>query len=141
MRSHDRWFVFQHNKSHLIDSSPYYLIFILILEPAFRRQGHALSALRLLLLYACQPRPAEALPSNKLPVSPASLVVRIGASNAPSIALFTRLGFGVSKRVDVFDEIEMRFGWDSARGKQIGVEEKRKAWAEGGEVKEVVYDG
>ncbi|ADV24523.1 hypothetical protein I305_06640 [Cryptococcus gattii E566] len=35
---------------------------------------------------------------------------KIGASNRPSIHLFRKLGFGIVKHVQVFDEIELRWG-------------------------------
>lgn len=73
-------------------------------EPAYRRKGLAIAALRLLLRYAISP---------PLSVQPSQLVVRVGASNNPSIALFNRLGFFQSKYVAAFDEVELRFGWDA----------------------------
>lgn len=73
-------------------------------EPAFRRKGLALTALQLLLSYATSPdAPAP------LPVPRERLVVRIGEKNTPSIRLFEKLGFAITKRVAVFEEIEMRF--------------------------------
>ncbi|EAL18729.1 hypothetical protein CNBI3150 [Cryptococcus deneoformans B-3501A] len=39
-----------------------------------------------------------------------ALSLLIGASNLPSIHLFRKLGFGVVKHVQVFDEMELRWG-------------------------------
>ena len=36
------------------------------------------------------------------------LVVRIGEDNSPSIRLFEKLGFVITKRVEIFNEVEMR---------------------------------
>lgn len=76
---------------------------VMIAEPAYRRQRLAHTALSLLLAYATSP--ASPAP---LPVPPARLVARIGQDNAPSIRLFESLGFEVVRRVDVFNELEMR---------------------------------
>jgi ribosomal protein S18 acetylase RimI-like enzyme len=82
------------------------------LEPAYRRKGMATEALHLLLWYATTPSiPSEghiSLARPPLPLPRDRLVVRIGASNAPSIALFEALGFKIVRRVEVFDEFEMR---------------------------------
>ena len=75
-----------------------------IAEPAFRRKGLALTALELLLSYATSPTTSHA----PLPVSKEQLVVRIGEKNEPSIRLFEKLGFAITKHVAVFQEIEMR---------------------------------
>lgn len=37
------------------------------------------------------------------------LVTRIGSTNIPSRRLFEKLGFQISKRVEIFDEIEMKY--------------------------------
>lgn len=37
-------------------------------------------------------------------------MVKISTSNAPSLALFRRLGFGEVGRSEVWQEVEMRFG-------------------------------
>lgn len=50
---------------------------------------------------AASPRP--------LPVPRDRLVVRIGETNVPSIRLFEKLGFSVTKHVAVFEEVELRF--------------------------------
>lgn len=52
---------------------------------------------------------APALVPSPLKVPPAALVTRISESNTPSIRLFEKLGFRVTKRVEVFGEIEMRW--------------------------------
>jgi len=71
---------------------------VMIAEPAYRGQRRAHAALTLLLSYA----------RDTLGVRTESFVVRIGASNARSIALFAALGFSVVRTVAVFDEVEMR---------------------------------
>ena len=47
-----------------------------------------------------------------LPINPSSLVVRIGEANESSISLFEKLGFVLTKRVEVFQEVELRFRGD-----------------------------
>ncbi|KAG5717860.1 hypothetical protein E4T56_gene1427 [Termitomyces sp. T112] len=94
---------------------------IMIAEPAFRRKGLALEALQLMLEYATgypssyfsdvsQPRlmlpPAQ---SKGLGIPPSSLVARISDTNTPSIRLFELLGFRITRRVAVFNEVELRF--------------------------------
>jgi len=49
-------------------------------------------------------------PMFPLPIPPTSLLTRISESNVPSIKLFEKLGFRISKRVEVFGEVEMRWG-------------------------------
>ena len=44
-----------------------------------------------------------------LPIPRERLVARIGEKNAASRRLFEKLGFAITKRVAVFEEIEMRF--------------------------------
>lgn len=52
-----------------------------------------------------------------LPVLKESLVARIGDQNTASIALFQKLGFEITKHVDVFEETELRYaGKDSSSG-------------------------
>ncbi|KDQ17488.1 hypothetical protein BOTBODRAFT_29666 [Botryobasidium botryosum FD-172 SS1] len=93
---------------------------VMIAEPAYRRNGHGHTALRLLLLYASAP---------PLAVNPRNFVARIGAKNEPSIALFKKLGFALTKYVEAFDEVEMRFGHGrSERQSGIG----REFWMGGG---------
>ena len=79
-----------------------------LLEPAFRRKGLAYTALQLLLSYATSPTMA-------LGILRARLVARIGERNAPSIRLFEKLGFAVTKRVAVFEEVEMRYAGTDAQ--------------------------
>lgn len=99
-----------------------------LLEQAYRRKGLALEALRLILQYATSP--TLSVSNSPLPVSPTSLVVRIGASNQASISLFTRLGFSVSKHVEVFDEVEMKFAYDPATGEHIDTAQLVQGWAD-----------
>lgn len=47
-----------------------------------------------------------------LHIPAASLVTRITESNEPSIRLFEKLGFKITKRVTVFEEVEMRWRAD-----------------------------
>ncbi|CAL1697196.1 unnamed protein product [Somion occarium] len=77
---------------------------VMIADPAYRRRGYASRALQLLLSYATSPSsPAP------LPIPPHVLVVRIGEGNGASLRVFERLGFVITKRVEVFKELEMRF--------------------------------
>lgn len=80
-------------------------------EPAYRRKGLALTALQLMLSYATSPAPPFVLAATHapLPVPREKLVVRIGDKNEPSIRLFQKLGFAITKHVEVFEEIEMRY--------------------------------
>ncbi|EKM60317.1 uncharacterized protein PHACADRAFT_132799 [Phanerochaete carnosa HHB-10118-sp] len=84
---------------------------IMIAEPAYRRRGFASAALQTMLSYAT----ASDSPS-PLPVPKERLVVRIGEKNEASIRLFEKLGFAITKRVAVFEEIEMRFQPESEPG-------------------------
>ncbi|RDX41112.1 acyl-CoA N-acyltransferase [Lentinus brumalis] len=77
---------------------------IMIAESAYRRRGVAYTALQLMLSYATDP----SSPS-PLPVPKDRLVARIGEKNQASIRLFEKLGFTVTKRVAVFEEVELRF--------------------------------
>lgn len=52
---------------------------------------------------------------------PQQLIARIGRSNAPSIKLFESLGFGVSKVVEVFDEVELRWGHEPDQAESTAV--------------------
>ncbi|QRV76153.1 GNAT family acetyltransferase [Ceratobasidium sp. AG-Ba] len=101
---------------------------IMIAEREYRRKGLAQETLGLFLNYVTQ----ESL---GLALSPYQLVVRIGTSNAPSRALFERLGFIVSKEVAVFDEVEMRWCWDMT-GSQPAISEDtiRALWGSGGKL-------
>ncbi|KAJ6501916.1 N-acetyltransferase 9-like protein [Mycena sanguinolenta] len=90
---------------------------IMIAEREYRRKGFALEALQLMLGYAtasskgpflCE-NPPDTLKGSPLPVPPTSLLARIFESNVPSIRLFEKLGFHITKRVEVFGEVEMRW--------------------------------
>jgi len=113
---------------------------IMIAERDYRRKGYGLEALRLLFRYATDQTTfssSSSLPvptpfSPRLPVNPA-LVVRVGASNRPSIALFHKLGFSVSKHVEVFDEVEMKFAWDSNSSQHLDVDKWVSSWTPGDE--------
>jgi hypothetical protein len=59
-----------------------------------------------------------------LPISPSHLIARISTSNQPSIHLFQKLGFGITKTVEVFSEVELRWGWDPTTSTQNN-DEKR----------------
>ncbi|GJE89227.1 acyl-CoA N-acyltransferase [Phanerochaete sordida] len=90
---------------------------IMIAERAYRRRGFAATALQMLLSYATapdSPRP--------LPVPKERLVVRIGEKNEPSMRLFEKLGFAITKRVAVFEEVEMRFQSEGAPGSWVAGE-------------------
>ena len=50
-----------------------------------------------------------------LPVPKERLVARIGEENEPSIRLFEKLGFGITKRVAVFEEVELRYNGEDAK--------------------------
>jgi len=92
---------------------------IMIAEPAYRRRGLAQEALQLMLSYATgTPRlfrvdtDCRSTPS-PLHIPAAYLVTRITESNEPSIRLFEKLGFKITKRVAVFEEVEMRWRADT----------------------------
>ncbi|KAF8348526.1 N-acetyltransferase 9-like protein [Amanita rubescens] len=92
---------------------------IMIAEPAYRRRGLAQEALQLMLSYATgTPRlfrvdtDCRSTPS-PLHIPAAYLVTRITESNEPSIRLFEKLGFKITKRVPVFEEVEMRWRADT----------------------------
>lgn len=108
-------------------------------EPSFRRKGLALEALQLMLGYATGQPQAFAVHrtdtsssqsdstskststrtpiiyhqqnfhDSPLKIPPIYLVTRISDNNTPSIRLFEKLGFMVTKRVEVFREVEMRY--------------------------------
>ncbi|KAJ7481058.1 GNAT domain-containing protein [Mycena galericulata] len=93
---------------------------IMIAERDYRRKGFALEALQLMLGYAtassdehfhCHNPSSiqDALQGSPLPVPATSLLTRISESNIPSIRLFEKLGFKITKRVEVFEEVEMRW--------------------------------
>ncbi|KAJ8515917.1 hypothetical protein ONZ45_g6715 [Pleurotus djamor] len=96
---------------------------IMIAEQDFRRKGLALETLQLMLGYATgsstgtfPPPSSSTLTSGQtpaclppLPVPASSLVTRISEFNTPSIKLFEKLGFAVTKHVAVFQEVEMHY--------------------------------
>ncbi|KAJ6622894.1 GNAT domain-containing protein [Mycena sp. CBHHK59/15] len=89
---------------------------IMIAERGYRRKGCALEALQLMLGYATagsflgHVSSLNDLKDSPLPVPPTSLLTRISEANTPSISLFEKLGFSITKRVEVFGEVEMRWG-------------------------------
>lgn len=112
---------------------------IMIAEPSFRRKGLALEALQLMLGYATGQSQAFAVQSvnttdtpqsnsfksnstliyheqsfdnSPLRIPPSCLLTRISDDNIPSIRLFEKLGFTITKRVEVFREVEMRYSED-----------------------------
>ena len=98
------------------------------IEYAYRRRGLALEALKLILIYATDspedfmgsPLSRDVPPPPKpLPIAPQRLVVRISHDNRPSISLFERLRFAVTKIVHVFGEIEMRFVGSGSDSSQV----------------------
>lgn len=62
--------------------------------------------------------------TSTLPLPPSHLIARISRSNTASIALFKKLGFGVVKVVEVWDEVEMRWGWVEGSGEGEGGEDE-----------------
>ena len=51
----------------------------------------------------------DAALTSPLNIPPAFLVTRISESNTASIRLFEKLGFRLTKKVEVFSEVEMRW--------------------------------
>ncbi|KAJ7143127.1 GNAT domain-containing protein [Mycena crocata] len=90
---------------------------VMIADREYRRKGLAFEALQLMLGYATAStnnyfinrNPSSALQGSPLPVPPTTLLTRITESNLPSIRLFEKLGFHITKRVEVFREVEMRW--------------------------------
>ncbi|KAF8510818.1 acyl-CoA N-acyltransferase [Hysterangium stoloniferum] len=76
-------------------------------EPSYRRKDVAHSALNLIFDYATSP---DGPPPLRIP--PNKLVVRIGEDNTSSIRLFEKLSFVVTRRVAVFQEVELRYRGD-----------------------------
>ncbi|KAJ3807022.1 GNAT domain-containing protein [Lentinula aff. lateritia] len=99
---------------------------IMIAEPLYRRRGYAKEALRLMFEYVTG-RPTSYFIQNprvemsqgeetrqisvKMPhsIPPTSLITRISDTNTPSIKLFEKLGFRITKHVEVFEEVELRW--------------------------------
>ncbi|KGB79856.2 hypothetical protein CNBG_5694 [Cryptococcus deuterogattii R265] len=90
---------------------------IMIASKEDRRKGFAIEALSLFLSYL----------TTALPLPPTHLIAKIGASNRPSIHLFRKLGFGIVKHVQVFDEIELR--WGAKDAEDLGLEELKEVTA------------
>lgn len=95
-------------------------------EPLYRRRGYAQEALRLMFQYVTgcptahfiqNPRVkmSQREETHQVPVKmphsipPTSLIARISDKNTPSIKLFERLGFQITKHVEVFEEVELRW--------------------------------
>lgn len=53
--------------------------------------------------------PPPTISISSLNIPPTCLVTRISESNIASIRLFEKLGFRVTKKVEVFSEVEMRW--------------------------------
>ena len=63
--------------------------------------------------------PPSIIFDSPLRIPPSCLLTRISDTNIPSIRLFEKLGFTVTKRVEVFREVEMRY---RPRGRLLKVE-------------------
>lgn len=99
---------------------------IMIAETVYRRRGFAFEALQLILRYATgapstyfgSPSSAasavDATLVSPLNIPPTCLVTRISESNTASISLFEKLGFRLTKKVEVFREVEMRWSQPTA---------------------------
>lgn len=86
---------------------------IMIAEPGWRRKGLAKEALELFLHYISQeptphPSGADVSVASPFPVHADQMFARALLDNAPSIALFERVGFQRYKEVPVFNEVELR---------------------------------
>ncbi|KAK4704638.1 hypothetical protein P7C70_g1573, partial [Phenoliferia sp. Uapishka_3] len=84
---------------------------LMIAVSSTRRQGFGQAALKIFLSYA----------SKELKLPPSAFFSRIGIKNAPSLALFEKLGFSKIKVVEAFGEVEMgytgehdKWGWEPA---------------------------
>ncbi|KAL5495892.1 hypothetical protein ACEPAI_1356 [Sanghuangporus weigelae] len=107
---------------------------IMIAEKSYRRTGLATEALQLLLSFATSfhydPSPPSSNSDNavahphSLPISADKLFALIGVKNSASQALFAKLGFVETRRVEVFDEAEMRLVDDD-------LSRRAKEWAKG----------
>ncbi|KAJ3860732.1 GNAT domain-containing protein [Lentinula novae-zelandiae] len=80
---------------------------IMIAEPLYRRRGYAQEALRLMFQYVTETHQVPVKMPHSIP--PTSLIARISDKNTPSIKLFERLGFQITKHVEVFEEVELRW--------------------------------
>ncbi|KAJ3888477.1 GNAT domain-containing protein [Lentinula edodes] len=80
---------------------------IMIAEPLYRRRGYAQEALRLMFQYVTETHQVPVKMPHSIP--PTSLITRISDKNTPSIKLFERLGFRITKHVEVFEEVELRW--------------------------------
>lgn len=86
---------------------------IMVAEPAYRRKGYAREALQLMLYYATgHPFSSSTTIESPLKIAPTRLLTRISEANEASISLFETLGFKLTKRIQVFAEIEMRWQAD-----------------------------
>lgn len=85
---------------------------VMIADTAYRRQGLASEALRLLFYYVtARPTPlphGESQGRSPLMLDPTHIFSRIHESNAASRALFEDLGFVVGKESNVFSEMELQ---------------------------------
>ena len=85
---------------------------VMIAVDAYRRQGLASEALRLLFHYVtARPTPlphGESQGPSPLMLDPTHIFARIHESNAASRALFEELGFVVGKESNVFSEMELQ---------------------------------
>ncbi|RSH89575.1 hypothetical protein EHS25_002126 [Saitozyma podzolica] len=102
---------------------------IMIASPDDRRKGFAREALTLFLGYA--------IPT--LGLRPTNLIARIGRSNSASMALFESLGFGIVKVVEVWDEVEMR--WGHTPGSHLGSTDGEAESAEMGSIEGEAENG
>lgn len=59
-------------------------------------------------------RHSHSFAESPLNISPGSLVTKISETNTGSISLFEKLGFVIAKRVEVFQEVEMRYTYSKS---------------------------
>ncbi|ESK93397.1 n-acetyltransferase 9 [Moniliophthora roreri MCA 2997] len=89
---------------------------IMIVDSTYRRKGFAREALLLMFQYATdrddayEGKEEARYPSLPNPIPPQSLLCRISEDNEASIRLFEKLGFRITKHVQVFGEVEMWWG-------------------------------
>jgi RimJ/RimL family protein N-acetyltransferase len=79
------------------EDRPHPEIDIMVGNPAVRRQGLATEAVALMMQYAVQHKQVQ------------SFTAKIIETNTPSILLFEKLGYKLSKRVEVFEELHYVF--------------------------------